>query len=254
MLAGLLSANVFAFFLVFARIGTAFMLLPGFGDAYVGRRVRLMMALAVAAALTPVVSDTMPGLPDQPLHLFFLLAGEIIVGAFLGTAANLLAQSLQIAGMMISYQAGLANATLFNPLMAQQSSLIGTFLSIVGTILLFATNLHHLLLQALVDSYELFVPGVLMPVGDFSQVIARLVADAFKLAFQLATPFFVFGILFYVGLGLLARLMPQMQVFFIALPLQIILTLLLLTISVSAMMLWYLDNFEATFVGILKSP
>lgn len=254
MLAHVLTSEIFAFMLVFARVGTAFLLLPGFGAAYVSRRVRLAMAVAVAVVLVPTVSKLMPALPASPLVLLLLIGGEVVVGAFLGTIANLLALSLQTAGMMISYQSGLANATMFNPTMAQQTSLIGTLLSTMGLLLIFVTDLHHLILRALVDSYQLFAPGAAMAVGDFSEVVARTVAHSFRLALQLATPFLVFGLVFYVGVGLLARLMPQLQVFFIALPLQIGLMVLLLGLSVSAMMIWFLNGFEDFLGGIVARP
>ena len=254
MLAQVLVSDIFVFMLVFARVGTAFLLLPGFGAAYVSRRVRLGLAVAVAVVLVPTLAKVMPPLPDSPIVLVLLLGGEVVVGAFLGTVANLLAQSLQTAGMIISYQSGLANATMFNPTMGQQTSLIGTLLSTMGVLLIFVTDLHHMILRALVDSYQLFTPGAAMAVGDFSELIARTVAHSFRLAFQLATPFVVFGLLFYVGVGLMARLMPQLQVFFIALPLQIGLMLLLLGLSISAMMIWFLNGFESYLGGMLAPP
>jgi len=253
MLAHVLTSEIFVFMLVFARVGTAFLLLPGFGAAYVSRRVRLGLAVAVAVALVPTLGKVMPPLPDSPIVLFLLIGGEVVIGAFLGTVASLLAQSLQTAGMMISYQSGLANATMFNPTMAQQTSLIGTLLATMGVLLIFVTDLHHMILRALVDSYQLFAPGAVMAVGDFSEAVTQTMAHSFRLAFQLATPFLVFGLLFYVGVGLLARLMPQLQVFFIALPLQIGLMLLLLGLSVSAMMVWFLNGFE-NFLGDIVAP
>ncbi len=254
MLAHVLTSEIFVFMLVFARVGTAFLLLPGFGAAYVSRRVRLGLAVAVAVVLVPTLSKVMPPMPDSPIVLVLLLGGEVVVGAFLGTVASLLAQSLQTAGMIISYQSGLANATMFNPTMAQQTSLIGTLLSTMGVLLIFVTDLHHMILRALVDSYQVFTPGAAMAVGDFSELIARTVAHSFWLAFQLAMPFMVFGLLFYVGIGLLSRLMPQLQVFFIALPLQIGLMLLLLGLSISAMMIWFLNGFEDFLGGIVAPP
>ncbi len=254
MLAHVLTSEIFVFMLVFARVGTAFLLLPGFGAAYVSRRVRLGLSVAVAVVLVPTLAKVMPPLPDSPIVLLLLIGGEVVVGAFLGTIASLLAQSLQTAGMIISYQSGLANATMFNPTMAQQTSLIGTLLSTMGVLLIFVTDLHHMILRALVDSYQLFTPGAVMAVGDFSEMVARTVAHSFVLAFQLATPFMVFGLLFYVGIGLLARLMPQLQVFFIALPLQIGLMLMLLGLTVSAMMIWFLNGFEDFLGGIVAPP
>ena len=89
MLAQLISNDLFAFFMIFARVGTAIMLLPGFGEAYVARRVRLILALAIAAVLTPTLGDAMPDLPSGAFALFLLLAGEIVIGGFFGTLIKL---------------------------------------------------------------------------------------------------------------------------------------------------------------------
>ena len=82
------------------------------------------------------------------------------------------------------------------------------------------------------------------PVGDFSQMIARGAADSFILAMKLASPFIVIGTVFYALLGLLARLMPQLQVFFLAMPLQILLGLLVLLLTIQAIMMTFLADFS----------
>jgi Flagellar biosynthesis pathway, component FliR len=88
-------------------------------------------------------------------------------------------------------------------------------------LLILATDLHHLMFRAVVDSYELFRPGQSLPVSDMSNLLATTLAASFRLGLQLAAPLVVFGLVFYGGLGVLARLMPQMPVFFVALPVQL---------------------------------
>ena len=87
--------------------------------------------------------------------------------------------------------------------------------------MLFATDSHHLVIAALNDSYTIFSPGEVMPSGDVASLATRAFAAAFRIGMQLSAPFLVFGLVFNIGLGVLARLMPQMQVYFVGVPLSI---------------------------------
>ena len=251
MLSQLVPADLFSLLLVFARIGSAIMLLPGFGEVYVSGRIRLIIGLALAVVITPVVGTGLPGLPAGPLELFVLIGGEILIGLFLGALARLLISALHVAGVIVGYQSSLANAMLFDPSTAQQGSLIGTFLTVLGIFLIFIANLHHVMLLALIDSYTLFTPGAPLPVGDFAEMASRLVAQSFTLALKISAPVVVIGLIFYLGLGLLARLMPQVQVFFIAIPLQTALGFFLLALTMTAGMTLFLGTFEAHWVSFL---
>ncbi len=247
MLSQLLPADVFALFLVFARVGSAIMLLPGFGEAFVSTRVRLMIALAVTVVVAPVVSGQLPAAPDSPAAMFLMIGSEALVGLFLGALARMLIASLHMAGVIISFQASLANADLFDPVNAQQGSLIGAFLNLLGVFLVFMADFHHLMLMAVADSYTVFSPTNLPPIGDVANVAIETMSRSFTLAMQIASPFIVVGLIFYLGIGLLARLMPQVQIFFIAIPIQIVLAILVLALTLSAGMLWFLDYFQASF-------
>ena len=254
MLEQVLAADLFAVVLVFARIGGALMLLPGFGEIYVPARIRLLLALTITVVVAPVIAHRLPGLPASPLALFLLVGGEIAIGVFLGLIARILLASLHTVGVIIGFQTGLANAMVFDPANAQQGSLFGAFLTIVGIMLIFASDLHHLMLMAVADSYTVFGAGDLPAMGDVSELGARLVAKSFALALQIAAPFVVFGLMFYLGLGLLARLMPQMHVFFVVMPLQITLGFLVFTAAISAGMMWFLTAYQEAFIGFLGGP
>lgn len=251
MLGQLLAADLFLLVLVFARVGGAIMLLPGFGEVFVSPRVRLMLALAVTLVVTPAVSETLPREPDGLFAAFVLIAGEAAVGLFIGALARMMVAALHAAGVIIGFQTSLGNAQLFDPVNAMQGSLIGSFLNVLGVFLIFAADLHHLLLLAVADSYTLFVPGQPLPLGHFSAAGVEVLGRSFVLAMQLAAPFVVMAMLFYLGLGLLARLMPQVQIFFIAIPVQLALGFLVMAMTLSAMMIWFLGAFENIFVGIL---
>jgi flagellar biosynthetic protein FliR len=102
--------------------------------------------------------------------------------------------------------------------------------------------MHHLVIAALNDSYALFAPGSVPLMGDMASLTTQTIASAFKIGVQLAAPFLVFGMLFNIGLGVLSRLMPQMQVYFIGLPLSILLGLIILAVALGAMMATYLGS------------
>lgn len=244
MLNDLLTGDVFALGLVFSRLGAAVMLLPGFGENFVSPRIRLMFALALSVVVTPVVSPMLPPMPGSVLSAGILIGGEVIVGVFLGGIVRLMISALHVAGVVIGFQTSLANASFFDPANAQQGSVIAAFLNIVGIFLIFVSDLHHLMLMAIADSYTLFTPGAPLPFGDFSETVTRILTESFILGIQLAAPFIVIGLIFYVGLGLLARLMPQVQVFFIAIPLQIVLAFSIMAMTLSAGMLWFLSRFQ----------
>ena len=251
MLRELITGDLFSLIFVFARIGAAVMLLPGFGEVFIAARVRLLLAVGITVVVTPVVSPYLPPTPDGPLAMFGAIGYELVIGVFLGAMARIMVSALHIAGVIIGFQTSLSNAQLFDPINANQGSLIGSFFNVLGVFLIFATNLHHLMLIAVIDSYSLFVPGAALPIGDFSDVAARLVSKSFLLAMQMSAPFIVTGLLFYLGMGLLARLMPQVQIFFIAIPVQIFLGFTVMAMTLSASMMWFLGTFENTFQGIL---
>ena len=119
---------------------------------------------------------------------------------------------------------------------------------------IFALDLHHLMLRALVDSYELFVPGQAPPFGDLSEMISRVVAKSFLLSFQLAMPFVATATIFFLGIGLLSRLMPQVQIFFVAMPLQISMGLIILSVSLPAIILWFTGNLESAILPFVGRP
>jgi flagellar biosynthetic protein FliR len=243
-----LPAIAAAFMLVFARVGTMVMLLPGLGELSVPVRVRLTIALVLSAILLPLHRDAYQIDLREFGPVLLMLGQELLIGAVLGLTACMTIAALQTAGSMVAQQMGLGFVTAIDPTQGQQIAIVGNFLTVLGITLVFATDLHYLVIAALNDSYRLFAPGAVLPVGDIAALVTRTMASAFRVGVQLSAPFLVFGLLFNVGLGVLARLMPQMQVFFVGLPLSILLGFLILLLVVGAMMGTFLDYLE----GVLR--
>lgn len=239
------------FMLMFARIGTLVMLLPGLGESVFPTRIRLASALLLTLVFLPLERQTYPASFTNLWAILVLLGGELLVGFTLGITGRLLMSSLQTAGTVIAQQLGLGFVTTIDPTQGQQGALVGSFLSLVGMALLFATNLHHLVIAALGESYQIFRPGALPIAGDSLRYVVDLVASTFKVAIQISAPFLLFGLVFNAGLGILARLMPQMQVFFVAVPASILIGFSMLILVLAAVMTVFLDSLREGLGALL---
>lgn len=253
-LLALLPVNALVAFAVLTRVGAMMMTAPAFGDFTLSPRIRLAVALAVAAALAPAAATSFPSLESEPgvISIASLIGGEALVGVFLGLVARILAAALNVAGQVIALQMGLSLAQIFDPSQEIQGAIIGGFLAVLGTTMIFATDAHHLLLAALSDSYGLFRPGAPFAIGDMTQTLLETLSIAFSLGVRLAAPFIVFGLVFYAGAGLLNRLMPQAQVFFMLMPANLLLGLVLLMLTTGLMMTGFLAAFEARLSIFLR--
>jgi flagellar biosynthetic protein FliR len=247
----LLSGSIFQFMMIFARLGTAISLMPGFGEAYVPVRVRLAFAFMVSLALMPMLAEKVPVLPAELDRFVMYLVGEIGIGLFFGTLCRVILMAVLSAGSIIALQIGIANALSVDPSTAQQAAVSGNFLMAVTLVLIFATGLDHTTLQAAVGTYMAMPPGRLPPIGDIANFDSRTVADSFTLALQMSAPFLVYGLVFTGAMGLLSRLMPTLQVFFVAMPAQLLLGLAVLAVTLSTMLIWFLDSYERLLAPFL---
>jgi flagellar biosynthetic protein FliR len=243
----LLPALGAAFMLVFARIGAMVMLLPGFGEVFIPVRVKLAIALLLTIIILPLHRAAYHVDMQSVAPLAVLMVHEIIIGVVLGATARVTLAALSVAGSIIAQQLGLGFVTSVDPTQGQQGALMGNFLTLLGIALLFATDTHYLVIAALNDSYKIFSPGELMPSGDVAALATRAFAAAFKIGLQLSAPFLVFGLVFNIGLGVLARLMPQMQVYFVGVPLSIFIGFMIFAAVLASMMGTYMDY----FIGVM---
>jgi flagellar biosynthetic protein FliR len=160
--------------------------------------------------------------------------------------------ALHLAGNKLSMSMGFGSAMAFDPTTANQSAIINSILSLLAITLIFVTDLHHLMLGGVFDSYTLFKVGAPLPVDDFSKYLSLLLAKGFHIGFQLASPFIVFSLILYTGMGLVSKLMPQLHIFFLTLPLQIFLGTSLFAISLSTIMMFFLKYYESELIAFMN--
>lgn len=252
MIESLLVTDLFAFLLVFTRLGTGIMMLPGYAETYVIPRSRLSIALAISALLMPILRSSMPAIPGSPLALIVLIVAESLIGLFIGIVCRLLVSTMHVAGQMISFQIGLSTATMFDFNQATQGSLLGNLLSVTAVIMLFVTDLHHLMLRGLVESYSLFPAGQFPPVEDMANLVSHTVSETFLVALKLTSPFLVIALLVNLCGGILSRLMPMLQMLSLIAAPQIMVGLFLLMATLGAVMSMYLNYFGETLATFLQ--
>lgn len=236
--------QIWAVTLVFARTGAMIMLLPGFGEAMVPARARLALAIALAAVIAPNLAQSLPQPPQTAWGISGMVMAETMVGLLFGGAARVLASALATAGQILALDIGLAFAQMTDPTANQSGQVVGVFMGLMGIVLIFATGLDHMFLQGVAGTYQLVAPGAPPPVGDAAQLALSAVSTSFRVGFQIAAPVAVAGLIFRVGIGALSRLIPQIQVFFVVMPLQVMGGFVMLALALSTGMLVWLDSLQ----------
>jgi len=238
--------TAFLYLLMFSRIGAILMLMPALGEDMIPMRMRLSFALAFTLVLYPLLSPSLPAMPEDVMAIIGLIFHELAIGIILGAIVRISVMATQVAGAIIAFQTGLSSAMAADPTqVGMQGAVFGSFLSFLGMVLIFATDLHHVALAATYDSYMVFPLDAPLMFDDAAQLAIRTVGSAFSIGIQMSAPFIVFGLVFNLGAGILARLMPALQVYFLLMPANIIIGLVLFAMLLVMMMGWYLSHFEA---------
>ena len=240
-----LPVEVYVAGLVFARVGAIVMLIPGIGEAAVPPRVRLAFALLLAFVLFPMIAPTVAGIPAASSALFGAVIKEVLIGLMIGALLRLFLASLAVTGEAVSLQTTLSFSQTANPLQAQPGTTLASFLALLGVTLIFATNLHHLFIGAIVRSYTLFPPSRPLSVEQAGGLAVGAFSEAFLLGVQLAAPVIVFSLVLNIAAGLIGRMMPQFQIFFVTAPLTILVGLSVFALSLGLVGLVWVDRYEA---------
>ena len=173
-----------------------------------------------------------------------MLLIEITVGLFLGLFPFFLMTAIDMVGVNASMATSFSNATLLDPQTRVQSTVLTSFLTLCVLLTIVTTDLYQILLGAVLASYELFPVGEALLTGDMMKVLAKAVSAAFTYGFQIGSPFIIMIILMYSSMGVMSRLMPQLNIIFIVMPLQVYLGLALLMAALPVMVWWFLDFFR----------
>ena len=210
------------FLVLLARVSVFLMVLPIFGWRLLPRHIRLVLALLVTvfvAMLTPPAPIAQKPLGAWALSL--LIVGETLCGLSLGLAVRLVFTAVQVGGAIASRQMGLALAGTYDPTSGEQAQPLATFLEIIFTLFFLACSGHHLLLRLVFRSYEVFPVGTIPTAAQMAD--ALVVAGSAMLLFglKLAAPVLAAFLCLSVLLAILARVLPELNVLLLSLPLRV---------------------------------
>lgn len=229
-LAELLQWNLSLFLLILSRWTGMVMLAPVFGARGVPGLVKLGLAGSLTVILYPLISASKPAIPTELLPYIGVVIKEGLVGLVIGFVIYALSAVLEGAGQLIDFQMGFTMGNTLDPVYGMQSPMMGNFQMILATMLLLATNAHHYLIVAMVKSYA-YIPLNPTTMPNSITFYVQLVTHVFSLAIQIALPVFGALLLSDVGVGLLSRTVPQLNIFSVVFPVKIIFGFILLIMA-----------------------
>ncbi len=246
------TSTLFSIFIVFCRVGSAFMFLPAIGESNIPSIVKVIISVAMSLLIyssSSAVNNIL--FPESALNLTFLLAGEVSVGIMIGLATKFILSALHVFGLVVASQSGLASAMLFDPSQSTQGSLFGNFFTMLATMLILSMDLHLVIISGLANTYQHLPPGsFIQHFEGFTEMIIRSASTAFITGIKMSLPFIIVSLLLFIGTGILGKLMPQLQIFSLILPVQILLNVLILLFVLSSLSMWFIDYYQEQLTQI----
>jgi flagellar biosynthesis protein FliR len=226
------TGQVEAFILVLLRVSAIVVTIPVISDASVPARFKAALSILITLIIFPLVLPKIAQPADSHLLiLLFRMAGEVMIGLIIGFAARLIFAGIQMAGDMIGFQMGLSIANIIDPMTSDQVSIITELQYLIAMLVFLAVDAHHIFFSAIIQSYSIISPLAFHFSGQLMQHIFDLSKEMFIISIKLGAPLIAVMLFTSVGLGIVARTVPQINVFIVGMPLQIAIGLIFLGIT-----------------------
>lgn len=248
----LLSNQLGFFLLVFVRISGIFTAAPIFGSRNFPLYAKAGLSLLLAYILHPLIYNTKVAIPDQLLSYVFVLAGELLIGLLIGFASTFVFSAVQMAGQLLDMQIGFGIVNVIDPQFGQQVPLVGNFKYILAILVFLISNGHHILLSALFSSFKMIPVTEVVFHTSIVDVLVDMVFTIFVTALKISLPVLVALLLTDIALGILARTMPQMNIFIVGVPGKIFIGLFVLTLAIPFYIAFLEVGFNALFRDIYR--
>ncbi len=231
-----------SFMLVLARVSAMMYAFPFFGSPAIAARIRILITLMLSFMLLPVVGVEGLGL-DWSLGRLALGTGrELIIGLMVGFGTKFMFEAFSLAGTFAGRQMGFAMAELVDPVTSAPQSMVGQFWALVAILFFLAVDGHHFLIRLMLQNFYLIPLNTGAPQPETGRMLIEGSNEMFRLALKLAAPALILTLMMDVGVGVLSRAMPRFQVFFVVLPLKLIVGIFALVVS--------LQLFQALFSAV----
>ena len=240
------------FFLVFFRISAMLMTIPFFNSRNIPLLFKVGLAVCMSVLMIPLLEGTQLIMTQSILALMLSLIGEIAIGVIIGLAVQMIFTAVQMAGQLVGFQMSFAIANVVDPAGGNQVPLLSQFTNVLAMLLFLATNAHHLLLRTLTESFQLIPPLGFHYRQAMVEQIMVLAGNMFVVAIKLGAPIIIVLLLTSVAMGLMARTVPQMHVFIVAMPLKIAVGFIFLGLAMPYMSAFLGQLFNASGTEIMS--
>ena len=239
------------FFLIFLRVGAIMMFIPVFDSRNIPVLFKAGLAFSVSILLFPVLKlNNIPFIANA-IPFGIGVAGEIMLGIIIGLSVKLIFTGIQLAGQLAGFQMGLAIANVMDPITSTQVSVIAQLNNLTAMLIFLTINAHHLFLRALAESFRLIPPLDVQFSNSLIEQLISLSGNIFIIAIKVGAPIIVALLLTSVAFGLIARTVPQMNIFIVAMPLKIVVGLLFMAFSLPYLISFFRQIFNESGKNIL---
>ena len=242
--------------MVFIRVFSAMSAGPIFGHQSIPNNIKLFLGIIISYIISLSLYDMNIVIPTDLWGMVIYAVKEVLAGSILGFSLHFIFWAINFAGSIMGFEMGLAMAQMFDPISDTTSNVIGNFLSFIAYLLFFLINGHHYIIQSLSYSFHVLQIGDFTMTSGLSDTIIKYSASVFVLAVKISAPILISFFLVNIAEGIMARAIPQMQVFFVSQPLKLGLGFLILAAIVPIyvfIMRNLLENYENTLLSIIKS-
>ncbi len=229
------SGLLWAFLLVFVRCSATLLASPVFGAQTTPIQIRVMVTLAISAALVFVLQPSAQTLPQGLGELILAILNEAACGLLLGAFVSLSMMAVQFAGAFLDLNVGLGMSQVMNPVTGVPSSVITQFKSMLAVVVFLGIQGHHFVLQAFVHSYDAMPTLGMHSLEPLRGALVGLVGDMALLGLQIAAPVAAVGVIVDLAMGVVNRAVPQMPVFLVGLPIKIVASMVALSVALPAL-------------------
>jgi flagellar biosynthetic protein FliR len=229
--------------------------IPILGDVTVPARVKVGLALLMTFLIYPVVQTEPWKLSSDIFSLVFRMAGEIMIGVMIGFAGRLIFDGIQLAGQLIGFQMGFSIVNVIDPVNNEQTSIISQFQYLIALLIFLVMNGHHIFLYAIAESFRILPPLGFHFSGELMQLVLIFVRNMLEVAIKTGAPIIAVLLFMSVGMGLIARTVPQINIFIVGFPLQIAIGLIGIGVTIPIFMRVvesYFLNLEGEIISLLR--
>ncbi len=221
-----------AFILVLLRVSSIIVIIPVISETAIPVQIKASLSLLISLIIFPLVLPKIPQPANyQVLILMYRMAGEVMIGVIIGFAAKCVFAGIQIAGDVIGFQMGLSVANVIDPVTSKQVSTIADLQYLIAMLVFLTIDAHHIFFSAIIQSYSVLNPLTFHFSGQLMQMIFDFSSEMFVIAVKLGAPLMAVMLFTNVGLGIIARTVPQMNIFIVGFPLQISVGLIFLGLT-----------------------